>query len=483
MAKIHIIYFDVDTGYYPGFHHGIASLSACIKRSGHILTFQHIFKKESPEAVANRALINNPDIIGFSVTTNQRKYLVEYSGVIRNRSSIIQIAGGVHPTIAPIDVLNIDSINGICIGEAEYILVDLLNRIDRKEDIYNVPGFWWKDKEGNIIKNEIPGLEEDVSMLPFPDYSIFNAKSIIESSSGWVSMMVSRGCPYDCYYCCNHVLASVYPSKKNYLRLPDAEYAVSLIKNNLNYFEKFSKIRGIIFADDLLTYRKNWFIEFINKFDREIKLPFILNARVEHLTEDIIIALKNSGCEMVQLGIESGNEQIREKLLNRSISNNQIIDTFNLLHKHRLRTFSYNIVGFPFETKKQMKETLNLNKIIKPDAGNVFFFYPYPGTKLYSICKENNLLLENSENFSGYFEGFAIKLTNCNIIDVFLIYNKLKLYLSSRIFVKNFGMFGEIISNIIYFMLSLYPSFFVKLITRNSLIKYKIRKIIYKFIS
>lgn len=479
MARVHIIYFDIDTGYFPGVNHGLASLAAVIRQKGHFFSIQHLSKKESSEIVVNRAFENNPDVICFSFGTNQRQYVPEYAEAIYRKAKILMIAGGVHPTINPLDVFKITPIKGVCIGEGEYSLPELLSRIDNKKDIYTIPSFWWRGSGGKLIRNPVHPLDPDLSKLPFPDYSIFDTENISKASSGWVAMSVIRGCPYNCYYCCNHVLRNIYPKKEHYFRIPSPEYAISLIKHNLSFYKNPV---GISFADDLLTFNPNWLSKFADAYSKEIGLPYTCNSRIECLSDQVVANLKRSNCKTVYIGVESGNEKIRKELLNRHYSNQNIIDGFKRLKKAGLSSFSYNIVGFPFETKEQMQETLEINKIIQPDNGAVFYFYPYPGTELFNICQKNNLLLNDKEreSVSGYFEKPAIKLTNCKKEDCVKIYKKLRLYLISQSIVSGLKLppfFGKII----YWFTSINATFWVNVFTKNSKFKFIIRKIFYKY--
>lgn len=477
MARVYLIYLDINTGYFPGLHHGLASLSAAIRQKDHVLAFHHLFNEEPPEVLSDMVLKFNPDIVGFSLTSNQRKYLGKYSQAIYRQSKVLQVAGGVHASIDPMDVLNVDSIQGVCIGEGEQTFSNLLKKLDAGESVLDTPGFWWRTQEGMIKQNPVPALDPDLSKLPYPDYSIFNVNEINEASSGWMTMMVTRGCPHNCSYCCNHVLRSVYPNKKDYVRVPPVEYAIGIIKNNLSCY---SGVKGISFDDDLLVWHKEWFKEFADRYRREVSLPFICNVRVEYLTEDICSALKKAGCTLVGIGVESGNEWLRKYLLNRRVSNDQIVKAFQLLRHFGIQRLSFNILGFPFETKELMEETLSLNKRIRPEMGGVFYFFPYPGTQLHSICKEFGLLSKSSEELSGYLEHPAINLTHCKINDCKKVYYKLRLYLSCRKATKNLRFASSFISIWIYSLFNIYPSFFVNLFTKRSRFKYMLRKIAYK---
>ena len=476
MAKVHLIYIDIATGYFPGVHHGLAWLTAALRSAGHTVTFEHLSSEKPPYAVAEMALGNNPDVVGFSVSTNQRKYLGRYSKAISEIGAVLQVVGGVHPTIDPMDVFGVEGIKGVCIGEGEQSSLNLLKNLDNRESIASVLGFWWRDNEGKLTKNPVAPLDPDLSKLPYPDYSIFDIEEINRASGGWMAMLLIRGCPYNCYYCLNHVLRSVYPNKKNYVRIPSVEYAIEVIKNNLSYDPT---VKGINFADDLFLFDKGWFKEFAERYRREVSLPFTCNARVEYITDEICKELKEAGCVMVQMGVESGSEWLRKNLLNRQHGNDQIIRAFQIVKRFGIKTFAYNILGFPFETKEQMKKTLSLNKLIRPHMGATFYFFPYPSTRLYSICKQFDLINGSMEELSGYLEKPAIKPIHCKTKDCKKIYNKLKLYLLSQTASKNIRFGSRFISFWTYFIFRAYPAFFVRIFTKRSKFKSLLRRIVY----
>ena len=477
MARVYLIYIDIKTGYYPELHHGLASLAAAIRRNGHVLAFHHLSKEEPPEVLSAMVLKFNPDIVGFSLTTNQRKYLEKYSKAIHHQSKVLQIVGGIHATIDPMDVFNVDSIQGVCIGEGEQTFSALLKKVDASESVLDAAGFWWRTGQGRIKKNPVPALDPDLSNLPYPDYSIFDVNRINEMASGWMAMMLTRGCPHRCSYCCNYVLHSIYPNKKDYVRVPPVEHAIGIIKNNLSCY---SNVKGIVFNDDLLIWHKKWFKEFADRYRCEVGLPFICNARTEYLTEDICSVLKKAGCVLVAIGVESGSEWVRRYILNRRISNDQIVKACQSLKHFGIQILTFNMLGLPGETEYLMKETLSLNKCIKPDMGAVYYFFPYPGTQLHSICEEYGLLDKSSEELSGYLEHPAIKPIQWKVKNCKKIYRKLRLYFAARRATKNLGFASSFISPCLYLLFNIFPSFFVNLFTKRSGSKSILRKIMYK---
>ena len=110
--------------------------------------------------------------------------------------------------------------------------------------------------------------------------------------------------------------------------------------------------------------------------------------------EGLLESLKRANCTQINMGVEAGNEWLRTEVLHREMSNERIIKAFDSAHKFGIRTLAYNMIGLPYETPDMIRETINLNKRLAPGHVAIFFFYPYPGTELYEVCKREGFLSE-----------------------------------------------------------------------------------------
>ncbi len=435
MAKVHFLYFDIETGYYPGFHHGLAYLIGALRTAGHTVRLSHLSDEKHFVDTKRVWRKDKPDLICLSFTTNQKKYVRKFFQKIKLPRSLI-VAGGVHATLVKEEVLaDFPQIRGVCIGEGEFPLRELCKRLDKKEEYQDVPSFYWRTKTG-VVKNPVMPLQ-DIDSLPFPDYSLFDYRKIISDNGGSFYMMLSRGCPYSCYYCCNHVLREVYPNKSKYVRFASPRRAIEIVKHNLALYPQAQKI---LFSDDTFTINKLWLDEFCKLYKEEIGLPFLCNARVETVTHETAHNLKTAGCAMVGFGIESGSEWLRSHILNRQHSNQLIRKAFAIVKKHKLKTYVFNIVGLPFETKEMAKETWELNRQLRPDIGRVFYFYPFPGTQLYQLCQTYGFLPENLENVSGYLETPVLKAVFMSHAEMRAIFQKMHVYFAMRIIFSKLGI-------------------------------------------
>jgi len=216
-----------------------------------------------------------------------------------------------------------------------------------------------------------------------------------------IGIMCSRGCPFNCTYCINEHVRKLYPIKDRYVRFRRVDKVIEEIKE----LQKVYTFNSIGFYDDTMLLNKKWINEFAEKYKKEIGLPFYANARPETCREELISRIAEAGCKRLQIGIESGSEEIRSKVLNRHNTNNQIIESFQVAKKFNLKTYSFNMVGLPYESVEDINKTIALNALIKPDFIQVSVFYPFRGTKLGELCYENNwVVLERKNKIETYYE-------------------------------------------------------------------------------
>ena len=152
------------------------------------------------------------------------------------------------------------------------------------------------------------------------------------------------------------------------------------------------RAKAIYVNDDLFTLKKDFVFEFCQRYRKEIALPFDINTRVGFIDKEVCTYLKDAGCRRVSIGIESGSPYVRCEILNRKMSNEEIIEAFRIVHEAGLKTKSFNMIGFPGETPEHFQETIDLNAKICPDSVILNVFDPYPGTKLGERCEKENLI-------------------------------------------------------------------------------------------
>ncbi|MGD8706867.1 MAG: radical SAM protein, partial [Syntrophobacterales bacterium] len=120
-----------------------------------------------------------------------------------------------------------------------------------------------------------------------------------------------------------------------------------------------------------------------------------INARVETVDRDMLAQLAKAGCRHIIYGVESGSSRLRSEVLHRPVANQRIIDVFNWTKKAGIMVTANYMLGLPGETAEDIEQTLALNEELQPDDFGYFVFYPYPGTRLFSLCREKHFLPAN----------------------------------------------------------------------------------------
>jgi radical SAM superfamily enzyme YgiQ (UPF0313 family) len=364
------------TGY---FYTGIASLSATLKAVGHDTSLIHITKPTHRAEFVEDVRKAAPDLIGFSSTSPMFPLVRQYAAWIREAGmEVTTVCGGIHPTIAPEESIEAKGIDIICRGEGEGAMVDLVRCLESGQDFWDIQNLWIKNN-GDIVKNPLRPRIENLDELPFPDRSIFNFQNLYSERTGKGTFMVSRGCPFNCTYCCNHVIRGVYGRGTVTTRFRSVDNVIAEIETVIG---EYPFIKMLDFDDDILFLKRNWAKEFAIKYASRIRLPFVCNARANLIDREIVELLAEAGCRHIKLGVESGNEFISEVVLKRGQSNEEIRNAFALCKEAGLTTESFNMVGIPGDTPATILDTIKLNADIGTDRMQVSICQPFRGTKL-----------------------------------------------------------------------------------------------------
>ena len=132
---------------------------------------------------------------------------------------------------------------------------------------------------------------------------------------------------------------------------------------------------------------------------KKLNLPFLITARLDSVTENKARLLKEMNCVNVSAGIESGSEHIRRNVLNRRMSNDDIIRGISILNKYDIRTSTLNMLGMPFETRKNVFQTIELNRVAKAQNSSIMILQPWEGTKIREEAVKAGFMKEDCGNY------------------------------------------------------------------------------------
>ena len=393
------IYPNINGFHYDNYHFGLASIVSVTRKEKHNAKVIIVSNKREYNSLLDEIKSFKPEVIGFSSVSSQFNYVKEIASLIKELlPSVVQVCGGVHPTINTNAILETKMIDGFFVGESELSFIEFLNKIEKGDPFNETDNFAFV-QNGVVVRNKLKALITDLDLLPHPDKEVYPYRRTVEDL-GYAPFFFARGCPFMCTYCSNHALAELYERKRNYPRFRSPETCIQEIEEVV---EKYSKdIDFIWILDDIFGLNNEWREEFCEKYRKRIKKKFMVQARVEMANDHLFSLLKGAGCFRVLFGVESGNEKVRNEIMGRKMTNADIINAFDLCHKHGLETLAVNIIGIPGESEEMILDTINLNRRLNPTISGVNIFYPYRGTVLGDKCfKEGLVDEERFQEFSN----------------------------------------------------------------------------------
>lgn len=371
----------------------------------------NFYEPHSPEEIDTliQALKDlNPDLIGISLISSFYGLAAEITSAIKREMDIPIIWGGIHPTLLP--EACIEHADIVCVGEGEGAIVDLADALYEGKDISSISNLWIKTGTGKILKNELRPLIRDLDSLGFPDFSDDDHKFYVEGrectqfppekqehNKGVFSIMTSRGCPFQCAYCCVPRMKQIFEGKGPFMRRRSARSTVAEIEN---FLRSRDGIHHIHFWDDVFTFDKKWIEEFSEVYKKNIGLPFTCYAHPEFTDRLILGMLRDAGLECVNIGIQSGSLRTFRDLYHRQTDNNKILEAARLLRKLNLRAWYDIIVDNPYEDDEDHRATLelllNLPQPFDLNSHSLCFF---PKTELAERALREGMISE--ENIEG----------------------------------------------------------------------------------
>lgn len=390
-TKLLLVYPDYNAGDTAlnnsggNYQEGLASISATVKQGGHEVKLFHLLYPYTEKEFKKRIEEEAADIVGFTVRTSAFEDVKTYVKWAKEAGAKFVYCGGYHVLLVPDEVLAVDGVDGLSLGEGEYPTLELCDRLAKDEPITDIVGFSFKLPGKEIVKNPVRPLIEDLNELPLPDFELFDYKNLSTTKMDTIIVMMSRGCLFSCTYCGNSQFRNIYPNKNKYCRFRSPEKSIEYLKTIL---DKYPNIRYINFRDAIFNMFPEWFDRFIELYNKEIKRPFTCNLRLDALDEDTVRRMAEAGCYLIEVGVESGDYEIRTKYLHRYMTDEQMINAFNWFHKYHITGLAYNIIGLPYEDLSKALKTVKLNARLKSDRAIPNIFTPYPMTVLADIARK-----------------------------------------------------------------------------------------------
>ncbi|MFH2136984.1 MAG: radical SAM protein [Candidatus Omnitrophota bacterium] len=385
---------------------GIEHLSSFLKKQGH-QTRLFFDPQLFMDTISSRPVLNKilgyrdhllkqidefkPDILAFSVLSTNNHWAKLFAKEIKIHTDIPIVFGGIHPTLAPEEVIKLGFVDHVIVGEGEEALCELVENLNNLKNLSEIKNVWTKIN-GKIVRNPVRPLIEDLDSLPFPDKEMFY--QVMPYLSKHYTIVTGRGCPYSCTFCSNHALRNISNSDKHFLRRRSPENVIA----ELNQAKSKYQVKDIFFDDSTFTYDKKWLKRFSDLYRGHINLNCFCWVHPSEIDEETVGYLKNMNCRAVEMGVESTNPQIREKWLHRYYSNEQVARALRLFKKHKIFCVVDNIIGLPEEKISDLEDMVSFYNEIRPEKVYVFELRPFPNTQMYEMSKEYAAIHNNDRD-------------------------------------------------------------------------------------
>lgn len=364
---------------------GLASIAAVLRKNDHeVILFDAAMEfTVTNDQWTKKILALKPDVVGFSaITYSFHDAYGICEKIKKSNDSIKTIFGGVHVSWGKTLILkHFPAIDVVIAGEGEYAFLNYIE--GSKPD--TIPGLFYRNenefKHGPIQNKSNLCIMDD---LPFPAYDLINGfpKKYAMALFSYpkhpnASIISSRGCAYQCSYCDRSVF-------QNSFRWNSPEYTFELIK----WLHKDFGVRHVMFYDDLFTLNRKRVSNLCNLLrNSNLKITYNCIVRIGHIDHDLIKELKSSGCWMVHVGIESGDQDILD-MHKEGLSLSDIRRDVEQLHNSGLWVKGLFMMGFPGEKENSIKKTITFASSLPLKDANLTAFTPYAGSPISSTISQ-----------------------------------------------------------------------------------------------
>lgn len=331
-----------------------------------------------------------PDLVGLTCPTPTMKHVYQIVGMVKKELSpnCKTVLGGIHPTALPWETIANSYVDFLVIGEGEVTFFELVESlIDKAKDFSHIDGLFFKRK-GKIVTTKARRQIEDLDSIPFPARDLFDLNIYYQSPSKKVSseragpILTSRGCAF----CCTHCISQKMWGRKVRFRSPE-----NVIEEMEECITKYG-IKEFNIFDDTFTLDQRRAMRICDLMIAK-KLPIHWNAlsRVNTISKDLVIRMKEAGCGKISFGLESGSQRILD-LMRKKATIGMAKKSVEMVAGQGIAVHASFMLGNIGETEKTIQQTINFAKQLPLDVATFFITTPYPGTDLYEISKRDGLL-------------------------------------------------------------------------------------------
>ena len=351
-------------------------LSAILKQRGH----ETILGVIQQEDVIKKISSWKPDMLAYSMMSVDMGDMKKFNDTLRQNTNIFTLLGGAHATLER-SCINDPGIDAICVGEGDEAIVEVVDHLDKGngKDLEMIPNIMVSEDTPLNLNNFI----EDLDTLPFMDRELVYAYPQM-ARFGIKGVWATRGCVFKCPYCFNNRYNRLYKGKGKIVRRRSVD---SMIRETRELVQNY-RVEFIRIQDDAFILKvDDWLKEFAERWSADIGIPFYCLLRPECVTDEMAFYLKKAGCFSICMSIEAADDRIRNRMLRRQASKEQLENAFRIFKQHKINVYANTMLALPYTSLDHDIASIDFAIKVKPDMPNFSIFMPYPGTDLGDYCQ------------------------------------------------------------------------------------------------
>jgi anaerobic magnesium-protoporphyrin IX monomethyl ester cyclase len=375
---------------------GILYVASLLLEKGHnVSVVDGHLENMSFDRLVDTVAAQKPDIAGCGSTTPEFPMVSRYLESIKNRSCCLTVLGGPHATALPDSIISENPhIDYVVRGEGEYTFLELVETLNHDGDLCQAEGLAFA-QNGAPVVTPARAFIDDLDQLPPPARDLVPIEKYLyphpkEGLKPAVTMLTSRGCPFNCIFCFSML------GKKTRYR------SVRLVVDELEMLKGKYDIDFFVFHDETFTVNRSRTMNMCQEIiDRHLDIDWYCFTRADALDEELIAKMSKAGCVKVSMGVESGNQQVLDRV-RKNTTLEGIRKVYQWLNHYGIETRGSFILGLPGETHETIRKTVEFSKSL--DLKRVAFNIatPYPGTKLYEMARKGQQIRLLSEDWGEY---------------------------------------------------------------------------------
>ncbi len=393
---------------------GVIFMAARLRQGGHTASVFDRFAVQSQtgrnaDAVDAAMLAEvarfQPDWIGLSTVSPAIHDTVHCASLIREAGFRGPLwAGGYHATALPeLTLRKIPGLDGVVAGEGEEVLAQLADGMD----LAGLPGVWRRDGAAIVAPRVAQAQVAKLDDLPLPAFDLLDMPLYTERNPVTVrghllraaTLITSRGCAFRCRFCAESLTYG------RGIRYHSAEYVLEWVRKLAADYP----IDGLHFHDnDFLADEKRAraICAGMQRSGLHRKLSWGIQARADRLTPELARLLKQSGCVLVEIGVETGT-QAELDFLRKGTTTDLNERAVRVCRDAGLDVHAYMLQRTEDETIPDLERRLDWLKRADPTSFQWSPVLIFPGTPLYAE-KGGDFFARNpwtKENISGYYSA------------------------------------------------------------------------------